>query len=401
MRKRGYAVILLCLTLLCACGRNEKIKEQPQSEKAQELVIWAYYETQAQKDGLDRLIRDFNQSQTEYAASWEYVPMTGFTRGLSSAYTENELPDMAIIDNPDMPALIRMGLFEDITEQVQDWDAIRDSHPSVVSTLELDGRYYGIPFNCNTTALIYNSALLEKNKLEVPSSWEELREAAKKLTQGEQKGFVMCGLASEQGAFQILSWILAAGEDPQQLGGEATEEAFSFLSSLLEDGSMSGNCINLTQTDLALEFIEGRAAMMQNGPWVLPMLDEAGIPYEIASIPGKTPGAAVVGGENIGILKGKNVQGSLAFLRFCVEGEELTDFCREASVLPASVSAAKESARENDKMEVFESQMEKAVVRTSIPRWNSVSQKLTDGFYQLVTGETTPREIADSIKSVD
>lgn len=44
------------------------------------------------------------------------MPMTGFVKGLSSAYTENKLPDMAILDNPDTPSLIRLGMFEDITE---------------------------------------------------------------------------------------------------------------------------------------------------------------------------------------------------------------------------------------------------------------------------------------------
>lgn len=399
MKRTGIVMLFFCMVLLCACGQKIPQTDSKGDTQREELVIWAYYETQAQRSGLDTLIRDFNQSQNEYRASWEYVPMTGFNKGLSSAYTENELPDMAILDNPDMPALIQMGLFEDITQQARQWDLTEELYGPIVETLSFEGRYYGIPFNCNSTALIYNSGLLKEKGLELPDTWEELRETARILTEGSRSGFAMCAIEGEQGAFQILPWILAAEENPQNLGKEATEEAYIFLRSLLEDGSMSGNCINLTQTDLALEFVEGRAAIIQNGPWVFPMLDEAGIQYSVTSIPGRETENAVVGGENIGILKGKNVKGSLAFLRFCMEGDALTEFCEEASVLPAKISAAQRSAENNQKMEVYERQMRTAITRTSIPQWASVSRKLTDGFYCLVSHEATPKQIAEEIQN--
>lgn len=398
MKKIRAVLSAVCMVLLCGCGREETRALPAADGKPEEMVIWSYYETQAQREGLDMLVRSFNQSQNEYRAAWEYVPMTGFVKGLSSAYTENDLPDMAIIDNPDMMALIQMGLFEDITQQAQEWELESECYPSILETLKYEGKYYGIPFNCNSTALIYNKALFEEYHLTPPETWEELREAAKKLTTPERSGFAMCCIESEQGAFQILPWILAAGENPQNLGGEATVEAFAFLQSLLLDGSMSENCINLTQTDLAMEFAEGQAAIIQNGPWVFPQLDEAGIDYGIVPVPGRETDNAVVGGENIGILKGKNLEGSLAFLGFCMEGDEITEFCRRASVLPANISAARESAKEQPELAVFQQQMETAVTRTSIPQWSAVSGKLSEGIYKIISGEKTPQQTADALR---
>lgn len=246
MKRRMAAVPVAFLALLCGCGRIEEQAPAAVNGEMQEIVIWSYYETQAQREGLDILVRSFNQSQNRYRASWEYVPMTGFVKGLSSAYTENELPDMAIIDNPDMITLVQLGLFEDITAQAAKWRLDEECYPSIVETLKYEGSYYGIPFNCNSTALVYNEALLEEKNLDPPETWEELREAARVLTTQERSGFAMCCIESEQGAFQILPWILAAGENPQKLGGEATVDALCFLQSLLLDGSMSENCINLT-----------------------------------------------------------------------------------------------------------------------------------------------------------
>lgn len=381
------AVFLAAVIGICGCGKTKNEKQEEKNEK-EELVIWSYYETQAQRTGLNKLIRDFNQSQNQYHVSWEYVPMTGFVKGLSSAYTENKLPDMAILDNPDTPAMIQLGLFEEITDEIKDWDLEKEYYTSILDTVKYEDKYYGVPFNCNNTALIYNRTMMKEAGCEPPSTWAELRETAKKLTTEEQDGFLMCGIEGEQGAFQILSWILAAGGNAADIEGSAWEETYNFFAELLEDESLSENCINLTQTDVSREFVQGKVAMIQNGPWAFPMLDDSGIDYGIVPIPCKDSeaegGPAVLGGENIAIIKGKNAKGSLRFLDFCMDGQELLDFCETANVLPAKISAAEEMAKQEERMSVFVRQMERTVTRTSIPQWETVAGKLTDEMYQLV-----------------
>lgn len=389
MEKRLVVLGLVFATCLWGCSQNSEFSEKEIRNEKQQLVLWAYYETQAQREGLDKLVNDFNQSQKEYKASWEYVPMTGFIKGLSSAYTENNLPDMAILDNPDTLPMIQLGLLEDITDQAKEWNLEKNYYSSIVQTVKYEDHYYGLPFNCNSTALIYNKKMFENAGVEIPESWEEFRTAAKKLTTGSIDGFTMCGMDGEQGAFQILSWILAAGATTDHLlQTEACQDTFSFLGELLADGSMSENCINLTQTDIAREFVKGKTAIMQNGPWVFPMLDKSGIDYGIFSIPDKEKGQenekVVLGGENLVVLKGKNTEGSVKFLEFCMSGDALLGFCEDASVLPTKVSDAEKMAEKNEKVKVFEKQMEHAVSRTSVDSWTSTAQQLTDALYALV-----------------
>lgn len=383
MRKTVRMILGLSVILaLCGCGREKETADN--KEETEKLVIWSYYETQAQRNALNELIRDFNQSQKQYEVSWEYVPMTDFARGLSSAYTENNLPDMVIIDNPDMPSMIKLGLFEDITDRIQNWNLNEEYYPSIISTVKYEDQYYGLPFNCNNTALIYNKTMLEEADITPPETWEDFEKAARKLTTKEHSGFTMCGMEGEQGAFQILSWILADGGETADIKGSAWTDTFDFFAEMLKSGSLSESCINLTQTDVARKFVQGETAMMQNGPWVFPMLDESGINYEITSIPGTNLKAAVLGGENIAVMKGKNTDGSLEFLDFCMNGEEILNFCKASSVLPAKISAAQELAKQNPKMQVFVEQMEQAVARTSVPQWEKTAQELTDEMYQIV-----------------
>lgn len=85
---------------------------------------------------------------------------------------------MAILDNPDTPSLIQLGMFEDITEQVKNWNLEEEYYSSILDTVKYEDRYYGLPLNCNSTALFYNKQMLKEAGVTPPSDWQELKEAA-------------------------------------------------------------------------------------------------------------------------------------------------------------------------------------------------------------------------------
>ncbi len=70
-----------------------------------------------------------------------------------------------------------------------------------------DGKYYSLPFNKSTNVLFYNKTLLEKAGLKVPATWDELKDAAKKLTQGKTIGM---GFENSIG-MDLQSFVMQAG----------------------------------------------------------------------------------------------------------------------------------------------------------------------------------------------
>lgn len=398
--QKGIAAIALFAAgvwILSGCTGGTQVRES--SPYREQIVLWSYYETDAQTKALDELMEGFNLSQDQYEASWQYVPMTEFTRKLTMAYTEKALPDLVVIDNPDMPVCIRMGMFEDVTEFVRTLEGFEDYYPSLMETVSYEERIYGLPFNCNNVALIYNKTMLEEMRVKPPKTWEELEEAAAALTQEGRSGFLMSAVEGEQGAFQILPWILSTGEGLDEIGGEGTVKAFSFIQGLVERGYMTSNCINLSQTDVARIFANGEAAMMENGPWVFPLLEEAGIDYGVSPLPADTAKSVIAGGENLGVLRGKNLEGAKAFLAYCNRDRVMSEFCRKACALPVKSSLDLGGYRQKEKLEVFREQMEGAVVRSSIPGWNSLSKELSDAVYQIVAGEATPERAAKGLRN--
>ena len=394
MKKIKLVVFLILIFIITGCGKTESKEDKAQEEK-EKLVIWSYYETKAQQNGLDWLVKEFNQSQDKYEASWEYVPMTDFTKKLTMAYTEESLPDIALLDNPNVLTCIQMGMCEQITEFLEEIDAKETYYPSTLETVTYENEGYGLPAVCNNLALIYNKEMLKEAGITPPKTWDELKEDARLLTTDTTKGFLISAKEGEQGAFQLLPWILSTGESVDSIGGEGTQKAFLYLNDLMENGYMTPNCINLSQTDIARAFVDGDVAMMQNGPWVLSMLDESGIEYGISKLPEDEKNCGIVGGEDFTIMKGKNVEGAKCFLKYYNQDEVMSQFCKMTSVLPTKKNITEYDV---EKMDIFKQQMENAVVRSSIPHWMNLSEALPKAFYEMVSGQKSPTGAAESLK---
>ncbi len=403
--KKGIVIGLLIMGIMAgtACIFQVLVKKNAQQETMQntekkELVLWSYYETKAQKESLDLLMQDFNHSQSKYVATWEYVPMTEFTKRLSIGIMEGNLPDMVIIDNPDMKTYAELGIFEDLTQYDELWEEEEQYYQEVWKSVQWDGKYYGVPFTCNNVALIYNKKILENVGITPPSTWEELEKAAAKLKKEDRYGFVMSCVAGEQAAFQVLPWILSAGETKNNLGGKSTQEAFAFLQKMSEKGYMDANCVNWSQNDIARKFVQEEVAMMENGPWVIPMLKEAGISYGIVPLPMKNKRVVIAGGENIGVIKDKDVDGAVAFLKYYSQGEVMKEICLKSSVLPPKMKEAQETVVDNPDFQFFEEQMRSSLSRSDFDGWTTISNQLSDSIYAIITGEMDPETAAQHLK---
>ena len=65
---------------------------------------------------------------------------------------------------------------------IKDFDDIIKSYREENSQYE-GGKFYSLPFNKSTEVLYYNKTFFEENNLEVPTTWEELEEVSKKITE--------------------------------------------------------------------------------------------------------------------------------------------------------------------------------------------------------------------------
>lgn len=192
-------------------------KETPTEKK--EVVIWDYFETDAQKAMMQTLVDGFNGSQDEFEASHVYVPFADYEKQLTLGIASGELPDIVILDGCGMASFISLGLFADITDEATDikWDEYIQG--PLESTM-MDGKHYGIPFATNCTALFYNKDMFDEAGIDYPdedTTWDEFKVMSKTLTKNGVYGFGNAGTNTDEGTFQCLQWLYTAGGSYTQI----------------------------------------------------------------------------------------------------------------------------------------------------------------------------------------
>lgn len=389
--------VLIFLMGFVGCGdKNMEETQEEETEEAQKLVLWSYYETEAQQEGMDKLVKGFNESQDKYELSWEYVPMADFTKKLTFSESRDDFPDLVLVDNPDMESLIKIGLLADLTESLKGKISIEEYYSEVWKSVEYQGRYYGVPFCCNNTAIIYNKQMFREKRLKIPVTWSDFKRVALELTKGGSKahyGFAMSAASGEQAAFQFMPWILSTGVSKEELNDERVIDAFQLIDQLLEDKSMPNDCMNWSQNDVTRSFLAGKVAMIENGPWALPELEKSGIDYGIFEIPAYACQGIVIGGENLVAVKGKNLEGAMAFIDYYNQEEVMREICQITRNIPPKQELAKEFGKKNPDYQVFVDQMERGISRSSVNNWKNVCRAISDSLNKMFGSEYNIQQI--------
>ncbi len=417
MKKRLISIVMMLLisvSLLSGCKKEAKDTEANQTPtkaattneadsqkddstdavpvEKKNVVIWYYWENETHQQLLDGIIQDFNKSQQTVSVSAKYVPFADFKKQLSIGATASELPDIVIIDNPDHAAYASMGIFADITGKVD----TSQYYEGPLASCTLDGKLYGIPFGSNCLALFYNEDMLKAAGCEVPKTWDELAEVAKKTTTGNVSGFAFSSLQNEEGTFNFLPWMQSAGTTAYEINTEAGIKALSFIGDLVKSGSMTKEAINWTQGDTMNQFISGNLAMMINGTWQVPTM-RAQVPdlhWNVAMIPKDKEDVSGLGGENFAIIDNENSDASLEFIKYVTAPDKVKGYIDGFGYIASRKDVAETQYQGDDVMQLFIKELQYAKARGPHESWPSISDAISLAFNEVMTEVSTPADAA-------
>ncbi|MBD3245588.1 MAG: extracellular solute-binding protein [Candidatus Omnitrophica bacterium] len=139
--------------------------------------------------------------------------------------------DVVAQDNMNLAVLVNKGLVEDLSQYEDEIPA--NTIPSLVQSLKFDGRLLFMPFRPNVQIVYYHKEKFDEYGLEVPRTWEQLRETAKMLKEKEERGRILLkGFGGNPTATQVYEFILQAGGEPYAFDDEGCIRAFAFLQKL-------------------------------------------------------------------------------------------------------------------------------------------------------------------------
>ena len=400
-------VLAAALSLACASTLFAATAVTASAADKKEVVIWDYFETDAQKQMMQSLIDEFNASQDEYEASHVYVPFADYEKQLTLGIASGELPDLVILDGCGMASFIQLGLFGDISDADINWDEYMEG--PMESTM-LDGKHYGIPFATNCTALFYNKDLFDAAGIDYPdenTTWDEFHEMAKALTKDGVSGFGNAATNTDEGTFQCLQWLYTAGGSYTDI--EDGVDAYKLMQEMIEDGSWTKECVNWTQSDVNNNFMAGNLAMQQNGPWQIPGIEAnaADLNYGVTVLPKKDADSeqatSILGGENMGVVNKDDTSGAEAFLKYYDQTDVMVDAMKQYGSYPPKTEAAKDSYWTDDPIQkAFLTQIDTSIPRGPSAAWPSYSSAIQTGFQEVMTSAKTPEQAAkDTQAAVD
>ena len=360
-----------------------------------EINIWHYFGTESIQVEFQKWVDEYNtQSDTAYVKV-TVLPFADFKKQLSMSAVADSLPDMVFIDNCDNAAYSAMGIFADITDRVKEFPQFDDYYDQIMATCTYDGKIYALPAESNCLGLYYNVDMAEEAGAAPPENFEELKEFAKAMTTPDHYGFSFCAHPSEEGTSQFIPFFWSAGGESMQLDSEAGLRALGMFTDMIKDGSMPKDVVNWTQGDIPTQFINGKVASMVMGCWRIQWLQNNApdLNWDVVPLPSDKVKANVYGGENLAIVKGKNVDEAFKFMQWFLDYDRNSKWNLATDEFPAMEKVLTDTDYTEAKYwPAFIQQIPDTRARDVTPKWPEISVGYQTALQNALTLKQTPEE---------
>jgi len=417
MRRHGLAllVLVLVLTLLAACGKNndggvsssaaaskspaasesQAASESPAASESQAASVGGKikvltHRTDYVNDGtMDRYVAKFKEQYPD--AQIEFEALTNYAADIKVRLTTGEAGDVSMVD-------ASMGL----SELPQYYEPLPDEMFDNVYFPDLkafEGKRYGIVTGVNTQGIVYNKQAFAKAGIDkVPTTLDELYAAAQKLKDaGIVPLYMNYGAQWPVGNWAEGSVKYVAGDmklfdkyvtdnAPFQVDGpwgKLMTIARTFVQKGWVEKDLATNNWEMSKGEVA----SGKAAMYFLGNWVIPQVIGAGaqsddigffpLPYDNSG----TYNAPLGGDYFIGISKNsKNKELALAWVKFFVKE---SGYDKDSGFMPIDKSVTPEVPQLAEFKSFNPTLLEE---EATDPKFNDIANKAEIDFY---VGKTT------------
>ncbi|WP_312265490.1 extracellular solute-binding protein, partial [Oscillibacter sp.] len=272
-----------------AQGDSTPAPETP-AEKIPVNVIAAEYGQNTKQWWAD-FVTDFNKDNEGIDLTVEVVSWNDIYTVVNTRISGNSAPDILNID------VFADYQADDLLLPAEEFvspETYAKMYPAFLEQSNIDGTIWAIPDLASARAMYYNVDILEAAGVEVPTTWEELTEACKKIKEYDSSIYPWgIDMTTDEGQAAFAYYIWNNGGDFTDADGNWTlntpenVEAIEYAISLVKDGYTNSDPANETRYTLQDLFGAGKLAMMI-GPNSIPTYIKEGgssINYAFAAIP--------------------------------------------------------------------------------------------------------------------
>lgn len=220
MKKRVLAAVtagIMGMSMLVGCGSASVVQENKEissesgsTEEQVEIVFWDNYADTIHTEVYTHIISNFEKENPDIKVKYVPLPSDQAKSKYDVAIQSDSTPDCGVIYQYWMNDFIVQEALAPLDDYVEAWDAkeeMLDTFTESIRSTSPDGKLYSLGFYVVPPALWYNTALFKEAGLKAPTTWDEVFDAVKVLTDKEEGiyGFsIRGGAGSSQQLEQML-----------------------------------------------------------------------------------------------------------------------------------------------------------------------------------------------------
>ncbi|ALU90266.1 ABC transporter substrate-binding protein [Herbaspirillum rubrisubalbicans] len=366
---------------------------------------------------IDSMVADFEKANPDikvkaiYAGTYQESIVKALT-----AFKGGTPPTLAVLLSTDLFTLIDENAIvpiDSLASSADDKKWIAGFYKGFMENSQTEGKTWGIPFQRSTIVMYYNKNLFKEaglNPDKAPANWNEMVEAAKKLTKRDASGNVsQWGVKIPSTGFGYWMFqAMSASNDTILMNSAGTKTYFD------QPGAVQAlqHWVDLTTRDKVMpvgsiewgttpkDFLEQKAAMVWTTTGNLTNIrTNASFPFGVAMLPGiKHPGSPTGGGNFYVFNKTSPAeqQAAMKFIRFATEPARAAQWSIATGYVAPRQDAwdtpeMKKYLQDVPAADVAREQMKYGVAELSTHDNQRVTKALNDNLQAALSGTKTPQ----------
>ncbi|WP_340003627.1 sugar ABC transporter substrate-binding protein [Paenibacillus sp. FSL K6-0276] len=330
MYKKITGILLSALMVFALVGCNsgtESKKEDAAKGDKQNVELKMFFWDKNQEPGLKAMADDFMAKNPTYKITVETIPWNEYWTKLQAAATGGDMPDIVVMHPDQVENYAQGGMLMDLTDMLTNSQtANKDKFPQyVVDDFEVDGKYYGVPKDVGTLALVYNKDLFDQAKVPYPNdnwTWDDMMNAAQKITDKSKGIYGIAAQNDGQNFYWNLIWqnggdMFSKDGKTSTFDSQEAIDAVKYGVSFIEKG-YSPTIADFANLSPNKYFSSGKVGMVFDGSWMLTeYLAVKDLNFDVAELPKGKERAAIASGMAFSVsAKTKNKDASLKFVEY-------------------------------------------------------------------------------------
>ncbi|WP_082233457.1 ABC transporter substrate-binding protein [Halobacillus massiliensis] len=354
----GFAVLMFLLVVTVAgCsgddGTSGSADEQSEDGKT-EITLAGWSSSPEEEELLKEQLAAFEEENPDISVKHEVIA-DQYMDVMKTRLVGGQGPDVFYLDAVEAPALIDTGVLEPLSSYADEEFDVEDFEENLINAFkDEDGEIYGFPKGYSTLALFYNKEMFEEAGVEVPTNWEEVEEAAKELTTEDTVGL---GVAPEMARNQFIG---EAGDGDMVVDGKAnfgSQEVIDSLQPVVDlrnEDEAAAAPSEMGSNSTGEMFGQGRAAMVMEGNWNIPYLNETfpDLDYGVSEVPeiNGTQGTMAFTVSYVMNSASEKKEAAWKLISYLTGKEGMKTWTESGLELPARQSVAEELGYEDDEV---------------------------------------------------